>query len=133
MNNLALLASRVLLSLLFLIAGAYTITNPGTDTAMISAKGWPAPMAIAYLVAVLELLGGLALVAGFQTRIVACAFALFCIAAGSLFHFGQGGDDPVMSGIHFVMFLKDLAIAGGFVALAVAGAGAWSLDARRRG
>lgn len=131
MTNLALLASRLLLAQLFVIAGQYTLTTPATDMAMIAAKGWPAPLAIAYLVGLAELLGALCLIVGFQTRAVALAFALFCVAASTLFHLGAGGDDPMMSGFHFIMFMKDTAIAGGFLALSVAGAGGWSIDARR--
>jgi putative oxidoreductase len=69
---------------------------------------------------------------GFQTRAASALLALFCVAAGSIGHYGRGGDDPMLAFMHSQAFMKDLAIAAGFLALAVAGPGAFSLDARRR-
>ena len=67
---------------------------------------------------------------GFKTPIVALLLAAFCIVAGLLGHYGQGGDDPTLTFLHPQMLMKDIAIAGGFLALAMAGAGAWSIDGR---
>lgn len=133
MNNLALLVARVLLAVLFIAAGVGKFADPATTTGMIAAQGWPAAMVFTYLAAILETFGGLAILVGFQTRYLAYALALFSIVTGVVFHMGQGGDNQMMVVINQIMFLKNLAIAGGFLALATAGAGAWSLDARRSG
>ena len=64
-----------------------------------------------------EILGGLALILGFQTRIVALALAAFCVVTAVMYH-----------GAEQTQLLKNLAMAGGYIAIAAAGAGAWSLD-----
>ena len=54
---------------------------------------------------------------------MALLLAAFCIVAGFIGHYGQGGDDPMLTFMHSQMLMKDIAIAGGFLALAMAGAG----------
>ena len=71
------------------------------------------------------------IVLGFQTRAAALLLAAFSIAAGFIGHYGQGGGDPTLALMHSQALMKDIAIAGGFLALAGAGAGRWSVDARR--
>ena len=73
----------------------------------------------------LEIGGALAIIAGWQTKLVALALAGFSLLAGILFH-GNFADQ-----MQQILFLKNVAIAGGFLFLAANGAGAWSLDARR--
>lgn len=131
MNNLALLVARILLAIIFIVSGYGKFSDPAGTTGMIAAQGWPAAVLFTYLSAILELFGGLAILVGFQTRYVAYALALFCLVTGAVFHMGQGGDNQMMVVINSIMFMKNLAIAGGFLALAVAGAGAWSVDGRR--
>ncbi|TIX09102.1 MAG: hypothetical protein E5V46_23810 [Mesorhizobium sp.] len=65
--------------------------------------------------------------------IVGLLLAAFCVAAGLIGHYGQGGDDAMLAFLHQQMLMKDIAIAGGFLALAMAGAGAWSIDGRSFG
>jgi putative oxidoreductase len=64
-------------------------------------------------------------------RAAALLLAAFCVAAAFVGHYGQGGGDPTLALMHSQALMKDVAIAGGFLALAVAGAGAWSVDAWR--
>ena len=73
----------------------------------------------------LETVGGIAILVGYRTREAAWALAAFSVLTGLLFHF-QPSDQMQM-----ISFMKNLAIAGGFLSLANAGAGAFSLDARR--
>ncbi len=109
------LAGRVLLSAIFLLIG------------YIAAAGLPLPQ-LAYALAVLiELGGGLALLAGYQTRIAAAALALFSVAAAFGFHANFGDQNQM------VHFLKNLAIAGGLLQLVAFGSGRWSVDARLLG
>jgi len=111
---------RVLLSVIFIVAGAQKLFNyAGTQQYMESAG---LPGILLPLVILLELGGGLAILAGFMTRWVALALAGFTLAAGLLFHFEPANQ------IENIMLMKNLAIAGGFLALAAAGPGAFALD-----
>lgn len=136
MNNVIVLVGRILLAALFLLAGFGKLTDPGSAEAaysaagMIAGRGLPAPVALAYLGGLVEVLGGLAVLIGFQTRIAAWALALFSVATAFLFHFGATGD-ATTDMINQIMFLKNLSIAGGFLVLGAHGAGALSVDARR--
>ena len=76
------------------------------------------------LVILAELGGGLALIAGFLTRLTAAALALFCIASAVIFH-GNFADQ-----MQQILFMKNLAMAGGFLALVAHGAGSWSVDSK---
>jgi putative oxidoreductase len=117
------LAGRILLALMFLVSGLGKIGGyAGTQAYMASAgvPGWLLPLVIA-----VEVLGALAIIVGFHTRLAALALAAFTLAAAVLFHAHFG--DQMQS----IMFMKNLAIAGGFLVLAAVGSGPWSLDARR--
>jgi len=81
---------------------------------------------IAAIVAVLvECVGGILLIVGYQTRLTGIVLAAWCIATALVAHRNFGNQDQM---IHF---LKNVAMAGGFLQLAAFGAGGWSLDARR--
>ena len=120
-NDLTLLVARVLLALMFLISGIPMLLAPGGFAGFMGSIGMPAPMLVTWAVIALKVLGGIALVVGFQTRWAAYAFAAFCVASGFLGHFPED-----MQG-----FWKNIALAGGFLALSVSGPGALSVDARR--
>lgn len=124
-NNVQLLVGRLLLSILFIVAGFGKLTSIEGTAGYFGSIGLPAPGILVWLVTALELLGGLAILVGFQTRWVAYALAAFCVASGFIGH----GDFSDMT--NQIMFMKNLGIAGGFLALAVAGPGAFSVDARR--
>jgi len=116
---------RLLIGLPFAMSGLSKLAAYGQTTAMIAAVGLPVPP-LAYAVAVaIELGGGLLLIAGFQTRIVATALALFSIATAVSFH-NNFADQNQM--IHF---LKNVMMAGGLLQIVAFGAGALSLDAKR--
>jgi putative oxidoreductase len=97
-----------------------------------SSLGFPAPVLVARATCLFEIVAGVLVVIGLQTRAAALLLAAFCIAAAFIGHLGQGGEDPALAFMHTQALMKDLAIAGGLLALAIAGAGAWSVDARRR-
>jgi len=122
MTSAYLLAARILLGLLFVLAGLGKLGDVPGFAGYMASGGVPA--VLAWPVVLFEILGGLALIAGFQTRIVALALAAFSVASGLLYHFDLGNQMQV------TQLLKNLALAGGYGALAVAGAGALSLDAR---
>ncbi|WP_181705951.1 DoxX family protein [Chthonobacter rhizosphaerae] len=126
----ALLAARVLLSLIFILSGFQKITGYAGTVGYMEAMGVPG--ALLPLVILTELGGGLAILVGFQTRIAAILLAGFTVIAGYLFHYvAITGADPMADMMQQIMFMKNVTIAGGFLALFASGAGAWSLDARR--
>ena len=90
-------------------------------------KAMGVPTALLPLVIALEIGGGLALVLGFHTRWAALALALFSVIAALIFHRNLG--DTMQS----IMFMKDLAMAGGLLSICAHGAGELSVDARRAG
>ena len=118
------LLGRLLIGLPFAMSGFGKLATYGTTTAMIAAVGLPVPR-LAYAVAVVvELGGGLLLVAGYQVRLVATALALFSIAAAVSFHSNFADQNQMID------FLKNVMMAGGLLQIAGFGAGAISLDNR---
>lgn len=129
MNALATLFGRFGLSAIFILSGLAKLGAGYAPTqGYMEAMGVPG--ALLPLVIAAELLGGVAIAAGFLTRWAALGLAAFSVASAFLFHF-QLGDQ-----MQFINFFKNVAIAGGFLALAAHGAGALSIDgwlASRRG
>lgn len=120
MKELSQLIARVFLGHIFLLAGISKIGGYEATQAYMSAMGVPG--ALLPLVIMLEVLGGLAVIAGFQTRISAIALAAFTLAAGAIFH------NNFADQMQMIMFMKNIAITGGLILLAVHGAGSYSLD-----
>lgn len=122
-QSLAAPAGRVLLALLFLLAGLQKIgAYEGTLGYMASqgVPGFTLPLVIG-----LEVFGALAIIVGWHTRLAAFLLAGFSLLSALLFHFKP--DDAMQ----MTMFLKNVAIAGAFLLLVAHGAGAYSLDNRR--
>ena len=132
-RNLLLLLSRLLLAALFVPSGFHALADITGTSGYFAGLGLPLPTLAAWGTGLFELVAGALILVGFQTRIAALLLAAFCIVAGFIGHYGQGGDDPMLAFLHRQMLMKDIAIAGGFLALAMAGAGAWSIDGRAFG
>lgn len=130
LQNPLALVGRLLLALLFLPAGIAKVGGFAGTVGYIGSKGLPLPELGAVIAIVVEVGGGLALVAGFGTRFVALALALFTLAASFFFHnyWGMPAEQAMMQQL---MFFKNIAVVGGLLVLAAHGAGAWSLDAKR--
>lgn len=124
------LVGRLLLALLFLPAGISKIAGFAGTVGYIGSKGLPLPELGAVIAIVMEVGGSLALIAGFKTRLVALAMAIFTLAATLVFH-NFWAVDAAHAMAQQTNFFKNLAIIGGFLILAAQGAGGWSLDARR--
>ncbi|MCV2870062.1 DoxX family protein [Defluviimonas sp. WL0002] len=122
-NAFAILAARIMIAAMFLVAGIGKLGDVAGFTGYMTSAGVPA--ILAWPVILLEIAGAAALVAGFQTRIAALALAGFTIMAGALYHL-QPADQMQM-----IMFYKNLAITGGLLMLAVTGAGHYAFDNRR--
>ncbi|TGS45905.1 MULTISPECIES: DoxX family protein [unclassified Mesorhizobium] len=129
-RNALLMVSRLLFAVLFVPSGFQALANIAGTTSYFSGLGLPLPALAAWGTGLFELIAGLLILVGFQTRIVALLLAAFCIAAGYIGHHGQGAGDAALAFLHQQMLMKDIAISGGFLALAMAGAGAWSADGR---
>ncbi|MCC0028739.1 MAG: DoxX family protein [Brucellaceae bacterium] len=123
-NSLVLLVARILMSAIFIIAGLQKLGGIDGTAGYIGSVGLPAPVLLAWASALFETLAGIAILAGFRTREVAWLLAAFCVFTGVVFHF-QPSDQMQM-----ISFMKNLAIAGGFLALSVAGPGSLSVDRR---
>ncbi len=123
MERYSHLAGRILLALIFVLSGFGKLTDPAGTAAYM--KAMSVPTLLLWPTVALELLGGIAIVLGFQTRLVAVALAGFSIVSALIFH-SNFADQMQMIG-----FLKNLAMAGGFLHLASTGALAFSLDTRK--
>ncbi len=125
-----LLAGRVLLALMFILSGAGKLGDLAGTAGYIASGGLPFASLLAPVVGLLELIGGLAIVVGFQARWAALVLGLFTLAASALFHrFWAVPADQAF--VQQLLFMKNLSVAGGLFTLAALGAGALSVDARR--
>lgn len=115
--------ARVFLGHIFLLAGLSKIGAYEGTQGYMDAMGVPG--GLLPLVIALEVLGGLAIVLGWQTKLTAIGLAVFTIVSAAIFH-NNFADQTQM-----IMFMKNIAIAGGFLLLAIHGAGAFSIDNRR--
>lgn len=125
-----ILVGRVLLALMFVLSGFGKLTNIEGTAGFIASGGLPLATALAVIVGLLELLGGLAILVGFHARWAALALGLFTLAASLLFHnfWAMPADKAFMQQL---MFMKNLSVAGGMFIVAALGAGPMSFDARR--
>lgn len=124
-NGVVTLIARIFLSILFIIAGYGKLTAISGTAGYFAGLGLPLPTVTAVIVGLVELVGGLAILVGFQTRIAAAIVGLFTIGATLVAHmdFSQA--------MNAMMAQKNLAIAGGLFILALHGAGLLSVDAKR--
>jgi len=137
-QNVVVLVGRILLSAMFILAGYPKLLDPSGTAGMITGAGLPAATALAYLAGVFELVAGLFILVGFQTRIAAYLLAAFSVFTALVFHgspinipdFPEGAN-TMLSVFNGLMMMKNLTIAGGFLVLAAFGPGALSIDARR--
>ena len=119
------LVGRLLISAIFLFSGAGKIADPTGTIGAIQSVGLPLPP-ISYAVAVaIEIVGGVGLIVGYQTRVVALIVAGFCMATALSFHAHFGDQNQ------FIHFFKNVTMAGGLLQIVAFGAGRFSLDARR--
>ncbi len=123
------IVARVLLALMFVIAGFGKLTNIDGTAGYVASGGLPFPAVLAVVVGLLELFGGLAIIAGFKARWAALALALFTIAASLLFHkFWAVPAEQQM--VQQLLFMKNMAVAGGLFLLTALGAGNLSFDSK---
>jgi putative oxidoreductase len=116
---------RLLMSSLFVWAGFGKLMNPSGTAQYFASYHLPVPDVLVWIVIIIELIGGLMILVGFQTRWVALVLAIFCLITGFAIHL-PAGDLPNM-----INFYKNLVMAGGFLYVFAYGAGALSVDNRK--
>lgn len=120
LSTLGPLVGRILIGLLFLLAGLGKTGDVAGFSGYLASGGLPA--FLAWPAVIFEIAVGLLLIVGWQTRITALATAAFCVVAGFLYHFAPADQ------MQMAMFLKNLAITGGLLMFAIHGPGKFALD-----
>ena len=120
LQELSVPIGRLFLSMIFIFSGFTKITGYAATQGYMEAMGVPG-MLLPLVIAV-ELLGGIAILLGFKARLVAILMAGFSIVSALLFH-QFWIDESQMN-----PFMKNIAMAGGFLMIFAHGAGAYSID-----
>lgn len=123
-KDMALLVGRILIAALFLIVFYNSVRNIAGTTGYLASLGMPAPGTAVYLKLAIELLGGLAILVGWQTRLAALVLIVFMVVATLFAHLNFADGNQMNH------FLKNVAIIGGLLALYVSGPGAQSVDGK---
>lgn len=124
------LVGRLLIVALFLPAGLGKIAGFEGTLGYFASLGIPAPVFALVATIVIEVLGSIALIVGFQTRIVAVIMAAFTLAAAVTGHaYWASPSDAAF--IAQLLFFKNIAVMGGLLVLASTGAGSFSIDGRK--
>ncbi|HEX5127654.1 MAG TPA: DoxX family protein [Rhodocyclaceae bacterium] len=123
MKNYIHLIGRILLAIIFILSGALKIKDQSGTISYMAIGGVPA--ILLWPTIAVELLGGLALAFGFQTRLAAFALAIFTIAAAVLFHTNFADPGQIAN------FLKNFSMAGGLLLLVASGSTGLSVDTRK--
>ncbi len=126
-SDSVLLVSRILLAALFVLFGWTKLTGFSGTVDYMAHVGAPVPMVSAIIAVVMEFVVGILIVVGFYTRPLAVLLALYTVGTAIIGHhfWNQTGTEQMMNMINFY---KNVSIAGGLLALAVAGPGRFSID-----
>lgn len=129
--DLGLFILRLSMGVIFFLHGWMKLSG-GQESfvnEMLAMVGWAFPDPLLWLLALVELIGGLALILGVFARPVSVVLAVEMIAVVVLFHAGQGffivavPNVPLAYGFEF-----HVALVGGLVCVALAGSGVWALE-----
>ncbi len=137
MSDALNLISRILLSAVFIVYGylAFADVNAWVNFNQAALKrffdlvagGVTPPTWFGYFIAAIQLIGGLAILVGFKTRWVACAFVVYLILVVFFAH-NFWDMQGAARGANLAHFYKNLAIIGAFLLLVLQGAGRYSAD-----
>ncbi len=114
------LIARVFISGIFLLSGFNKMGNYDGTVGWMESFGLPGFLLIPAII--LEILAPILIIIGYQTKIAAGALSLFCIATAVIFH------NDFSDQMQLIAFMKNIALAGGFLFLVVNGAKGYSLD-----
>ncbi len=120
MTNIVDLIGRILISALFLINGIFKINN--YDGAIGWMEGFGVPGILLIPAIILEIVGPILIIIGYKTKLAAGLLSIFCIVTAVIFH------NDFANQMQFTSFLKNFALAGGFLILFINGAKDYSLD-----
>ena len=120
MGNIIDLIGRILISVLFLINGVFKISNYDGTVDWIESFGLPGILIMPAII--LEITGPIMIILGFKAKIAAGLLSLFCISTAIIFH------NEFSDQIQFASFLKNIALAGGFLFIVVNGTKDLSID-----
>lgn len=124
MSNLIDFLARVLISVLFLISAYNKIFN--IESSMNWMSGYGVPGILIYPTILLEILLPVMIIIGYKVRIAAGLLSIFCLLTAFIFHFDFADQ------IQFILFLKNIGLAGGFLFIVVNGTKEWSLDKEKK-
>ena len=116
------LIGRIFISTIFLLSGFNKIGNYEETVGWMETFGLPSFLLIPAII--LEIIAPILIIIGYQTKIAAAALSIFCIATAIIFH------NDISDQMQFIAFMKNIALAGGFLFLVVNGATGYCLDKR---
>lgn len=131
LDDLALLAGRLGLAILFLFPGISKATGLAGFAGFLESKGLPAPQVLAALVAAVEIGGAVLLALGLFPRIVAVVLAGFVVGATLVSHQFWTFSDAAAYSAQQIQFLKNVGLVGGLLIYFAAGPGPFALGSRR--
>ena len=111
---------RIFLSTIFLVEGMNKIFN--YESTIEYMENFNVPEYLAIPAIIVEILFPLLLIVGYQTKISALALAIFTLTTALIFH------ADFTNQMQLISFLKNFAIAGGFLIIFVNDAGKYSID-----
>ena len=111
MNNILDLTGRILISLIFLLSGINKIGNYEGTIIWMESSGMPGIFLIPAII--LEIAAPILIMIGYKVKISAAFLSLFCIATAIIFH------TDFSNQMQFVSFMKNIALAGGFLFLVI--------------
>jgi putative oxidoreductase len=122
----AALIGRILYASMFLLFGYGKISAFSGTAGYMGSLGLPVPSLVTLIAIIVEIGGGVLMLVGYQTRLVAFGLAIYALVTGFIGHFQLADLNQ------FQHFMKNIAIVGGSLAFVAFGAGAYSLDAGKR-
>ena len=124
MANLFDLIGRIFISSIFLLSGYNKIFN--YENTVVWMEGFGIPGFLLWPTIVLEIILPILIIIGYQTQISAILLAMFCIATAVIFHLDFADQ------MQTIAFLKNFALAGGFLFIAVHGPKEWSMERKKK-
>ncbi len=122
MTKILDLFGRILISAIFLLSGFNKIGNYEGTTGWMESYGLPGFLLVPAII--LEIIAPILIIIGYKTKIAAAALSLFCISTAIIFH------NNLSDQMQFIAFMKNIALAGGFLFLVVNGPKGYCLDKR---
>jgi putative oxidoreductase len=119
--------ARILISTIFMVSGIMKLMNFSATANMIGQSGIPLPTVVTAIAILIELLGAIMIIVGWQTKLAAWIQFIYLIPVTLMYH-NFWAAPPQMHDMQMMNFLKNLGIMGGLLILAVRGAGASSVD-----